>query len=581
MCGIAGVLGDPRRLAPMLQAQGHRGPDHLGWTQIPQGALGAARLRMVGGPEADQPVFTPDGRHALVLSGEVFNHRELDAGGAGDLGGLCRRLAEEGPQAFSRVRGPFAAILLDRTRAELLVARDEVGVRPLFISTQGPDLLVASEIPALEAAAGGFDGDLEAWAHLLAFQFRPRAATLHAGIGSLPPGTWRRYGLRGGRAVAIAEGSFRYEGPRARDLGALLEEAIALQAPKGHPSALLLSGGVDSSAVGALLAAAGGKPDFAVVGWFPEAGPDLDERPHAREVAAELRLPLLEVPILADAHQDAEARLIRALGGPEAGPGGASVQLLVESAAREGARILYTGQGGDELFGGYERHRQLAARLQGHPTDPAPGYGALLRGAEEPAVELLFRGRELLPLLAPGMAGLVRRSADCLPRGGADLLERLIGFEIRTLLPGLLAVDDRAAASVGAEGRVPLLDPGLAQAAARIPFLAKSPPESPRRLFRELLGLRLPEAARRRRDKMGFPVPLEVWLAGPWKGDLSDPGLPARLGALGFEETALRRGLRALSPRGQWFLLACARALEADAAPAPVAAWARELHGTA
>jgi hypothetical protein len=175
---------------------------------------------------------------------------------------------------------------------------------------------------------------------------------------------------------------------------------------------------------------------------------------------------------------------------------------------------------------------------------------------------VLFRGAELLPYLEPARQAGVRQAAAELPRSGPGGAERLVAFENDVLLPGLLLVEDATFAAFGIEGRVPLVDPVVARVLRAIPLAEKSPEDAPRRLFRAAFAGRLPEAAARRTDKMGFPVPLAAWLDGPLRFLRHEhPGL-ARLGEIGFRPEilpALRRG--ALGARTQAFVVAVAEAL--------------------
>jgi asparagine synthase (glutamine-hydrolysing) len=243
-----------------------------------------------------------------------------------------------------------------------------------------------------------------------------------------------------------------------------------------------------------------------------------------------------------------------------AGPGGPSQWIVARALRRAGVKVVHSGQGGDELFGGYERHRLLLRRDAGSAPDPAPGYEAMARAlaSDDPVAGLLFRGRALLPWMEPARAAGVRRAAEILPRG-RDLAERTLAFEWEVLLPGLLAVEDRCAAAFGMEARCPLLDPVLVRATRAVPLAAKSPADAPRRLFRRILGDRLPAAAARRRDKMGFPLPLDAWLAGPLREHLLDPTTVEALREIGFTggiARALESGV--FDARNRMFLLGIA-----------------------
>jgi asparagine synthase (glutamine-hydrolysing) len=528
-------------------------------------AVGAARLRVNGDARGDMPLRSRSGRTVIVVNGEVFNHRDLYGGGEGasDLAGLPDLLERCGTDALSRIRGPFALAALDLEARSLLIARDEIGIRPLFLREMGEAVLVCSEVEPLRAVVPYPARDDEAWDHILAFQFWPKDRTPWAGITPLLPGRWRRY-RQGPEGMSVEEGTLAFtEG--AGDVAGALDEAFALQGPRRRKGGCLLSGGLDSSAVLGGLAAAGSPPEIAVTGWFPGATPAFDERPFARAAAKELGVPILEVGITAQAYLDAWPEVLRALGGPVAGPGSVSQWILCRHLAAEGASIVYSGQGGDELFGGYERHRLLLQRDLGLPVRPAAGYEGLLDdGALDPVATLLYRGRQLLPFLEPGRRRGVERARHHLPDATPPAADRVLAYECDVLLPGLLAVDDRTIAAFGMEGRVPLLDPVVARLARGIPLGVKSPPDQPRRIFLESVGPRLPVSVRGRRDKMGFPVPLDAWLRGPWREWLRDhPSLDA-LPELGFGSGARRALLDGtLKGRTAWFVMSVALALEA------------------
>lgn len=572
MCGIAGSLGRPELVPALVKGLRHRGPDHAGWRVDGELAVGASRLRVTGDARGDMPLLSTSGNVVVALNGEIFNHEDLFGRDHGsDVVGLPDLLERDGPEALSRIRGPFALVAYDLRDRSLLVARDEYGVRPLFVHEARGSVAAASEVGALADLVGPLSRDERAWDHLLAFQFWPPDRTPWADLTPVPPGTWRRFELEGSGCVRT-EGRIAYVGG-GDDLGRAVQEAFTLQASSGLKTGITLSGGLDSSVVLGGVLRAGASVDVAVTGWFPASGAAFDERPWARAVARESGVPLREVGITADAYLEAWPKVLRAMGGPLAGPGAASQWLLCRALADEGVGVVFSGQGGDELFGGYERHRQLLQRDLGVPLDPAPGYERLLAaGADSAGVDLasaaLYRGRALLPYVTPERARGMERARQTLPGGAGPIADRLLEYEIGTLLPGLLAVDDRTSAAFGMEGRVPLLDPVIGRLARREPLSVKSPPSSPRSLFRAVTRTLLPDAVAERRDKMGFPVPLDEWFAGPWRALRHDhPGL-GRLTDVGFRpevQAALASG--SLRGRDAWFVLSVAFALESAATP--------------
>jgi asparagine synthase (glutamine-hydrolysing) len=565
MCGIAATIGDVGRISSLVRAVAHRGPDQSGTASFERFAIGAARLQVDGDQRAAQPLRGASGL-SVVANAEVFNHSEFrgdvsgDAG-EGDLPPFVRRLESDFPGAFSKIRGPFAMAAIHERLRLLALARDEAGIRPLHVLANEDGLLASSEIwPLVASLPSPPELDQDAVAHLLAFQFLPAGKTLFRGIEPVLPGEARLYDPMG---RCVRRDRVRFDAGPGTDLAAALREAAALQGRRAPKAAVFLSGGLDSSAVAGLLAEVGRPPDVAFTGWFPEGDVAHDERPHASAVAAELGIPLVLVPVRAADALDVFPALVRALGGPLAGPGGLAQFLIARTAAAHGVRVVYSGEGGDELFGGYERHRILQQIESRAAVDPLPGYAPLARrmeAAQDPLAAAIFRGAEIMPLLHPDMRLRVGDAAFlALPSPGPDRADRAVAFERTTFLPGLLSVNDVTLSAFGVEGRVPLLDPVVATLASSVPLGLKSPPEAPRRLFRAAVGAALPHAAARRRDKMGFPMPLETWLGTPpWRDYALDRIGSASLERFGFDGPRVRMAIEArrLSARTTWFVLA-------------------------
>lgn len=580
MCGIAAGLGtDAAKVRALLDGVAHRGPDAARTVASRGGVVGAARLRMVGADaRSDMPLAS--GRVAAAWNGEAFNHAEMAPPDAGrsDLWPVVEAFLREGAAAFERVRGPYAATFLDVRDDELTLARDPLGVRPLYLRV-GPTGVAAASEPWPLIADGPLPPriDADALAHLLAFQFPPPDRGLVRGVDPLAPGAVRRFVVDGGGVRERPAARTVYGGSDEGSLAATLRRAAALQGPCARRTALFLSGGLDSSAVLGLLAAAGAAPQVALVGWFPDGGAGLDERPHARAAAAALGVRLREVAITAESAWAYLPAAMRGLGGPCGGPGVLSAYALAETAAKEGAAAVFTGQGGDELFGGYERHRLLDLAERGLPLEPAPGYeplAAAMRLAADPLRAAVVRGDALRPLLEPEAAAAMDAAvAAALPPPGPGRVDRALAFERRVFLPGLLAVDDRALGAFGLEGRTPLLDPAVARIAERGNFDDHRAGGAPRDALRTALGAALPACAAARRDKMGFPMPLRAWFAGPWRERTLDLLAGDALVSCGFRRGAAREAFErgALADRDAWFALALA-VFERELAAAGVAA---------
>ena len=557
MCGITGELGGSDRAKRALATLHHRGPDRAHFLRGDRWGVGAARLRIVGSHLGDQPLTSSSGNITLAFNGEVFNWEEAHTGIAGvsDVANLPNLLEVHGVDILPKLRGPFAMVAYDQRDHSLFMARDELGVRPLFVRLDKEGLLVASEPPALlEGAKRWSERGL---AHLLAMQFWHPEQTPWEGIEALRPGTWRRYRIMDER-VRMERGAFTYQSNQESAQQALAS-AFVLQARTERKTGITLSGGLDSSAVAGALTAVGHTPDVGVVGYFPDAPREFDERPHARAVARELGIPLREVPITSTNYLSAQEKLLKRLGAPCAGPGGPSQWILAEALASEGVGVVFSGQGGDELFGGYERTRLFQQWDQGLPLDPSPGYGPLAsRIKGDPARDILFRGCSLMPHLRGSLRDQLLDAARSIPGPDRPLADVAARFEAQVFLPGLLLIEDLCVSAFGMEGRVPLLDPALAQHALGVPMAEKSPPQGTRQWFRGLMGDWLPTAASARTDKMGFPVPLHQFLpeltppanAHPW-WVLGQLGFGRGIGDAFFSPS--------ISDREKWFLQALAR----------------------
>jgi asparagine synthase (glutamine-hydrolysing) len=609
MCGIAGVIrldgsGPPEteRVRAMLDAMRHRGPDGTAVTAAAGATLGNCRLAVMDPDRSRQPMGDRASGGTLTFNGFVANYRELraehEAAGEsfatdGDTEVLLRSLVLGGEEALPRLDGMYAFAFHDPRRRRTILARDPCGAKPLYLAREGSSLLFASEVKGLLAGLPGRPvPDREALLEYLAFQVPLSDRTLFRGIRRLPPGSLLR--VEGGR---VEERPWWRPPEPDPGLGAAaaaeaLREALGRSVERclraDRPAGILLSGGLDSSAVAAFAARAGGAGLPAFHGWYDE-GPAFDERPHARAAAAALGIRLVEVPVAAAEAADALPAILRALEEPAAGPGAVGSWFVARAAAGS-VRVLLGGQGADELFSGYARHlavefgdalrRAVAgetAPLLGTLPRLAPlgGYGPLLGemlGGEEllpPAEEqffrTVFRGAALRGLLRDDLERELvlfrprERFEAALPSGGpGDLRARMAEFERRTLLPALLHVEDRTAMAHGVEARVPLLGAGVLAAALRAPPAVRFGGGGLKPLLRAAAAPVLPEAVLARTDKMGFPVPLARWARGPLRDFLRDlllDGAARRRGLLRPE--AAERALDGApgAARGLWALV--------------------------
>jgi len=590
MCGLAGIW-DPReeagalepRVLAMTAALAHRGPDgdgvHAAGSRGP--VLGHRRLAVLDlRPEAGQPMLAADGC-ALVFNGEVYNHRalrvELEREGATfrtgcDTEVVLEALRRRGAAALEGFRGMFALAFWDARTRELLLARDRLGIKPLSWSVQDGVLRFASEPKGLMADPAFRRGlDRGAAAAFLRRKAVPAGRSILRGVEQLEPGCWLRF--RAPELAPESAGFWSFEevrraaeaAPWSGDEDGLadrflaeLDRAVALRLVADVPVGAFLSGGVDSSLVVARMQALASSPVKTFTVGFAEE--EFDEAPRARAVAAALGTEHHEVRLTA-----ADAlELVPALPRWWDEPLGDSSQLatqLVCRFAREKVTVALSGDGGDELFGGYGRYagafhrwqrlrrlpfRRLTGRLLGQRS-----AGALLRCAgfdsfyehalaTWKAPDDLVRGARLGPALgaAPPPAG---RDAAFARMTAADT----VGY----LPDDILAKLDRASMSCSLEARVPLLDHQVVAAAWRLPapmrYGAGGKPLLRRLLARQLpAGLVMP-------GKKGFSVPVAAWLRGPlrsWAEGLLDPARLADQGLLRVD-AACRSWSRLLAGR--------------------------------
>ncbi len=603
MCGLSGswdgASGDPARLArtagAMADALAHRGPDDAGtWVDAPAGlALGHRRLSILDlSADGHQPMLDPSGRFAIAYNGEVYNYAELGAELAAegvrlrtqtDTEVVLHALARWGVErALQRFVGMFAFALWDARERTLVLARDRLGIKPLYWAIQGGTLFFGSELKALRAHPDFRAAlDRDALALFFRFNYVPAPHAIYADARKLPAGSYAifrspaRAEVRtwwDARAVAEA-GAERARGAPAdaraareaeERLEAALREAVRLRLVADVPLGAFLSGGVDSSLVVALLQELGARPARTFTIGFREEG--YDEAAHARAVAAHLGTEHHERVVTPE-----EARaVVPSLCEHWDEPFGDSSQiptLILSRFAREGVTVSLSGDGGDELFGGYPRYF-LTRRLQrGLGRVPAPARRALaagLRAAPAGLWEGLARRSAWLRArgLQPGWAAhRAERLAQILALGGQGSLyrsmvshwkepERLVlgareppsvhdepspfapaSFEhmmladTRSYLPeDILCKVDRASMACGLEARVPLLDHRVVELAWSLPAAVRIGPEPGKALLRAVLARRVPRALFER-PKMGFGIPIDDWLRGPlaaWAEELFD-----------------------------------------------------------
>lgn len=546
MCGIAGILSsasagagapDPGTLDRMLSAQRHRGPDGRGAFRDGPLVLGAVRLAVLDRTEAArQPMSTSEGRFTLAYNGEVYNYRdlrrELEGLGtrfrsSGDTEVVLQALARWGEGALPRLNGAFALAFWDARERRLLLARDRLGLRPLYWAEAGGDLVFASEIKGILASGrvkAALDG--AALAELFRFQNVWSPRTLFAGILPLPLGACLR--VKDARLQVDQAWRFDFPGdlriPEAEAVAGLkarLEAAVTRQLVSEVPVGAALSGGLDGAAV--VSEAVRSLPDlrtFTVGFERPSPRPGeraVDERFAAAGLAKRLGTRHAEAVVSpADAIRDLPA-LVRHLEEPRLA---ASSQNLAAARLAAGeVTVLLSGGGGDELFAGYPWRYAPVLRTE-TPEAFALALGKVWSRVLAPGEEEGFWADEGKRLVAQGdPEGVLRQFSE--EAGDVPPLHRIMSVEASTFLPAYCVLEDKLHMAMGAEVRSPLLDHELLDWARRLPVsLRLGVDGSGKSLLRKALAGRLPDSVLQA-SKQGFVSPLLSWCAGePWKGFL-------------------------------------------------------------
>ncbi len=577
MCGICGFLcdqGDDRgdALRRMTDALAHRGPDDSGLYGGGRVGLGHRRLSIIDlSPLGHQPLANEDGTIQVVFNGEIYNFGELRVElearghrfrGNSDTEVIPHAYEEWGLDFPRRFRGMFALALWDEREERLVLVRDRLGIKPLYYYRAGNLFLFGSELKALMAWPDfprRIDPASLYW--YLAFGYVPAPRAIFDDTRKLPPGhllVVDRSGMSLTRwwdpLEAVARGPLPgSEAELLEELETILLEAVRYRLISDVPLGAFLSGGIDSSLVVALMArlASGPVRTFTIGYW--EKG--YDEAPWARAIAARLGTEHTELYIRPQEALEVIGRLPEIYDEPF-GDASAIPTYLVSGLARRSVTVALSGDGGDELYGGYPRYKwfHLARLLYGVPRP--------LRRAMAPLVARLPhpKARKAASWLAvddpaelyAGMVGVWRRGAlrrvlgferpfgeldfrrvwEAAPAGRH--LERLMLTDLSTYLPeDILAKVDRASMAHSLEARVPLLDHHAVEFALRVPLSLKFRHLRGKHLLRRLLGRYLPSELYER-PKMGFGVPLDHWFRRELRDLLRNYTDPARLTREGF-----------------------------------------------
>jgi asparagine synthase (glutamine-hydrolysing) len=570
MCGIWGVnWRDGGRSVPMelLGAMGdampYRGPDDRGSYSVPGLGLGHLRLSILDlSPAGHQPMSTDDGRYTIVFNGEIYNfielRTELEAEGVSfrsqsDTEVILHLYRKLGPACVDKFNGMFAMAIWDAVERTLWLARDRIGIKPLYYVLDGEKVVFASEIKAI-VASGLVEREPNRRAIYQYFQhmFTTGAETFFSGVKRLLPGYWLLVRPDDHRLVRYWDVPLDSEpdisapiGDYAARLREIIDDSVRLRLRSDVPVGAYLSGGIDSSSIVSLAQPRLGKMSTFSLAF--DEGPEYDEREFVAKVRERYDTEHFEIVPGMEECWRALPEVVWWMDEPTVSAPTVS-QYFLSKVAKEHVTVVLGGQGGDELLGGYYRFfpRYLKSVLEGAVRGKR-SIGDILTTARNLLGHMRIVGfrrvgqkmgryTAMMKMLDPT---LLEHAHDTraelmqdLPL--ADPMNRMLYWEIKNYLPGLLHAEDRMSMAVSLESRVPLLDHRMVEFAATIPPELKMRHLVTKFIERESMRGVVPDSILDRKDKRGTPSPLPKWFGG---------GLSDRVRSVLTDRRATERGI--------------------------------------
>jgi asparagine synthase (glutamine-hydrolysing) len=585
MCGICGIYEyethkpvGQQVLADMLHVLHHRGPDDAGVFFDKDVALGMRRLSIIDLNGGKQPISNEDGSVVTVLNGEIYNYQplreELESRGhrlatASDTEVIVHLYEEFREECVRHLRGMFGFAVWDARKRRLLLARDRLGIKPLYFTRMHGRLIFGSEIKAiLQHPSVQVALNFEGLNNFLSLKYVPAPQTMFEGIHALPPGCLligdangiqvRRYW---DLTFANSRNGHVREEAYAEQLEALLRESVKLHLISDVPFGAFLSGGVDSSTIVALMSQVLNEPVKTYSVGFEGSGAAISELPYARLVAKKLQTDHHEVLVRPSHLVEFAEKVVWHLDQPLAEHATLANYMVAELASRD-VKMVLTGEGGDELFAGYARYagerlspffqripkaaKSLALAASSHLPGLRRQKLALyaLSQTEEAARFVnwfpLFNSEAKQALLSEDLKGTLQaRDTDSVfaqhlaCTDATEPLNRMLYVDTKLWLPDLLlARGDKTSMAVSLEARVPLLDHKLVEFAASLPQNMKVKGLARKYLLKKVSERWLPPEIIHRK-KQGFPMPVSLWLrneARPFVRDVLSPSALRRRG---------------------------------------------------
>jgi asparagine synthase (glutamine-hydrolysing) len=568
MCGISGILNldhrEPVSVAALKAMNNnivHRGPDDAGFFVSGHIGLGMRRLIIVDLQTGQQPMSNEDGTVHIVFNGEIYNHADLrqkmQSRGhqfrtKSDTESILHLYEEYGSQCVTHLRGMFAFAIWDSRTKRLTLARDRLGVKPLYFQILAGSLIFSSEIKGLLAFPGvPRQLNTAALPEYLAFGYLSGDETLFRNVRALPPGHTLQVDNDGKVQVQqyweLSTGTPTHEADRYYVDGyrSRLESAVSSHLMSDVPLGVFLSGGLDSSTVAALATKLSGSTiDTFSVGYEEEAYSELS---YARQMARHIGSNHSEVRLSANEFFGLLPKLIWHEDEPITWPSSVSLYAVAQL-ARQRVKVVLTGEGSDETLGGYSRYMWTRWNLAAHDIYRRVAPGSLRRkvrgalsGPSRAGVDLrrklghTFIGRDgdswssiyfdnfYSAFSSADQAALMnmpvtelacRKASELLESSSGDLLSRLLYTDIKTYLQKLLMKQDRMSMAASIESRVPFLDHELVEFAYAIPSRLKIKGTQGKHILKKCVQDLLPHSILNR-PKVGFPTPLSKWLRGP------------------------------------------------------------------